>query len=65
MTQSEFNSLRKWNDISWAALALGAAGIGGSYLIREDQAATGQKQGPKGHWYAGISPTGVAVGGSL
>lgn len=65
MTQSEFDSMRKWNDISWAFTFVGLAGIGGSFLIREDQGATAQTQSPNQQWYAAVGPKGVVVGGAL
>jgi hypothetical protein len=75
MTQSTFESLRTWNDISWVATFLGAAAFGGSYLIREDQGATSgaittqtknaRVKPQKRQWYAAVGPTSILVGGTL
>jgi S1-C subfamily serine protease len=65
MSQSEFNSMRTWNDVSWVLTFVGLAGIGGSFLIREDQGATAQTQSPQKQWYAAVGPKGVVVGGAL
>lgn len=65
ISQSERDKIVFWNDLSWIALGLGAAGIGASFVWPESHEVVDAHSSARRELSFGVALNGVAVRGSL